>query len=155
MRTSATTAYHFLEAYLNGVAYGVFQTFHGSLSLVDHDFLAEWDSKRKRTRYVAFESKLVGYPATCATYLGSTLDLANDADVQYLHGDGKLLRDGLTHPSPYVNRDTADPGKIVRIVQVTPDALHILLSAAVAYVRKVEIGLGRNPARTVPWLTDF
>jgi hypothetical protein len=69
--------------------------------------------------------------------------------------DGKHLRDGLTHPSPYVNHDTEDPGKIIRIIGITIEQVQSLLSAAVRYVRAVEVGLGHDPSRSVPWLQSL
>jgi len=58
MRTLPTVIYHFLEAYLNGIAYNCFHDFHSSLKLEDHDLLAEWDSTKRRSRFVPFEKNL-------------------------------------------------------------------------------------------------
>ena len=50
MRLVAAAIYHFLEAYLNGIAYNCFQDFHDSLDIADHDMLAEWNHHTRRTR---------------------------------------------------------------------------------------------------------
>lgn len=156
LRTTATAIYHFLEAYLNGTGFGCFQMFHNELELEDHDLLAEWDSKNKCQRFVSFERKLRDYPAICGKYLHKKIDLRADPDFSFLTNEGKLLRDSLTHPSPYVNFDTNDPGKIARIITIQPDQVRQLLESTVSYVRKIEEALGRDPGLSTPWLElDF
>lgn len=156
LRLAATATYRVLEAYLNGIAYSCFQAFHDRLTIPEHDLLAEWDSRRKRPRFVAFEDKLKKYPVLCAQYLQRTLAVEKEPCVYFLLKDGKILRDSLTHPSPYQNFETKDAGKIARIVQINPPQVKQLLECSIQYIRLVETGLGRDPAKSVPWLsTDF
>ena len=152
MRLAAAAIYHFLEAYLNGIAYNCFQDFHDSMGIADHDALAEWNNDMRRVRFTPLERKIKEYPKICAKYAQKEVNLANDKDVEYLLGEGKLLRDALTHPTPFVNSQSTNPTKMQMIGGITPEQIHRLLSASIGYVRKVEIALGHNVARSMPWL---
>jgi hypothetical protein len=68
LRSATTVLYHFLEAYLNGLAFDCTHNFHDKLVPGDHDLLTEWNSKTKRQRFVAFDRKLVEYPKVVGTY---------------------------------------------------------------------------------------
>ena len=153
MRLAAAAIYHFLEAYLNGIAYNCFQDFHDSMNIDDHDLLAEWDSQRKRVRFVSFERKLKEYPAICCKYLQRKADLDADANIAYLLGEGKQLRDALTHPAPFVNFESTNLTKMQMIGRITIDQIERLLFAATGYVLKVEIALGHDVNMSVPWIT--
>ena len=152
LRVIVPAIYNFLEAYLNGIAYNCFQTFHSQIPIKDHDLLCEWDSQDKRIRFVAFERKVKEYPTIYATHLERHLDLGNDRNVEVILGEGKSLRDSFTHPSPYVHPKTLDIEKTRAIVGIRDDQVKRLLKAVVHYVLNVEEGLGRDPRKTVPWL---
>jgi len=59
------------------------------------------------------------------------------AHVDFLLNEGKILRDSLTHPSPYSNYETNDPGKIVRILQMNSDTVGRLFAASIEYVLSI------------------
>jgi len=46
-----------------------------------------------RPSYVTFERKLKEYPKVCGKYIDREVDLADDEDVTYLLGEGKMIRD--------------------------------------------------------------
>ncbi len=156
LRLCATGVYPFLEAYINGVAFACFQGFHSELALADHDFLAEWDSSKRRGRFVSFERKVTDYPAICARYVNRNVNLKDHPSTLFLLGEGKLLRDSLTHPSPYINFETGDLGKIARLITINTDQVLRLITAACEYVLLVEKALGRDPGQSMPSLKyDF
>jgi hypothetical protein len=80
---------------------------------------------------------------------------ADDANIAILRGKGKLLRDALTHPSPFADVDTGTLQKMARVGGVNPDDVRMLIQSAIAYVRSVEKALGRDPLKTMPWLEDL
>jgi hypothetical protein len=97
MRLAAAAIYHFLEAYLNGIAYNCFQDFHDGMNIDDHDLLAEWDSGTRRVRFTSFERKLKEYPTICCKYLQREADLDAEANISYLlqyprQNRGKVVR---------------------------------------------------------------
>jgi hypothetical protein len=152
VRFAAGGVFQFLEAYLNGVAYDCFHTYHDRLSLADHDCLAEWDSKSKRVRYVSFERKLFEYPEIVGRMVGRTVRRQTFKGVRLLDGYGKRLRDALTHPSAYVHVQSGEQEKVSLAVTVNLDIAESLFAAAKDYVLGVETCLGRDPTKTMPWL---
>ena len=151
-RATVTAVYRFVEAYLNGIAYDCFQAFHDTMELTDHDLLAEWDSKGKRTRYVSFERKLKEYPEICGKYIGRKVDLRGDEDVECLLSDGKVLRDGLTHPSPFIYPKKLTLEKIRANIAIYPEQVKGVFRGGARYIWKVENALGRDPKKSAPWL---
>ncbi|MCE5282754.1 MAG: hypothetical protein LLG93_11690 [Deltaproteobacteria bacterium] len=154
LRAALTATYRFLEAYLNGLAYDCFYMFHDGIDIEDHDALGEWNSKSKKIRHVSFERKLRIYPEICGKYLEKAVDFSDDPDADTLLVEGKALRDGLTHPSPFVDPKTQEFEKVVANISIKPEQVKRILLAACKYTKRIEIMLGRDPARSVPWL-DF
>lgn len=153
-RAAVTTIFHFVEAYLNGLAYDCFKQHHDELSIQDHDLLAEWDSKKKRRGYVRFETKLFGYPRIVAKTYGRTLDLSGYPAAKILAKEGKDIRDALTHPSPYVDPKTGAERKIFWATGVGFEAAEQIFNAAREYVLAVERGVGKEPQKTMLWIFD-
>ncbi len=152
LRTAATAIFHFLEAYLNGLAYDCFHSHHDQLSLDDHDLLAEWSSAEKRTRFVAFNKKLFSYPVIVARMEGIKLDFSGCRFAHDLTGYGKEVRDSFTHPSHYIDPKTGSQQKLFFITGVNLALVETILGAAQEYVDYVERSLGRDPKETTPWL---
>lgn len=152
---TVSSVYQCLEAYLNGIAFECFQRFHHTLPIDEHDLLAEWDSRKRKRRFVAFETKVFRYPSLYGRYLGCPVDLRNDADARLLVGDGKSLRDSLTHMSPYVNVEDVEPPKFARLANINIDEVRAILESAVDYMLRVERELGRDPSKSAPWLTPL
>jgi hypothetical protein len=66
----------FIEAYLNGLAYVCFHRNHDALPIEVHDELGEWDSRTKKTKFVAFDRKVFRYPHLVAKTDGRHVDLS-------------------------------------------------------------------------------
>jgi|SRR5208337_393001 len=152
LRSTAVLVFHFLEAYLNGIAYDCFQIYHNSLSLDDHDQLAEWDSARKQRKFVAFEKKVFRYPVIIGRARGRKVDLSACKSAHLLAGQGKELRDSLTHPSPYHDPKTGELRKTTLLTGLRLELVSSVFEAAKDYVLTVEKALGEDPAQSVPWL---
>ncbi len=103
---------------MNGIVFECFRSFHHTLPIDVHDRLAEWDRRKRKRRFIAFETKVFRYPNLYGRYLGRPIDLRDDADAWFLVGDGKSLRDSLTHMSPYVNVEDTEPPKFARFANI-------------------------------------
>ncbi len=152
LRSLTAAVFNFLEAYLNGLAYDCFVIHHDTLPIDDHDILAEWDSKRKKRKYVSFDRKLFEYPKIVARVEGKVVDLSGFAPAHFLARDGKDLRDALTHPSPYLDPATTDYKKSMLFVSLNLPAVEKLVDAAKEYVLNVETHLGHDTKVTVHYL---
>ncbi len=153
-RAALTTTFHFLEAYLNGLAYDCFKQHHDSLPLEDHDLLAEWDSKEKRRKFVSFERKLFEYPRIVAKTYGKELGVSDFKAAKLLANEGKDIRDALTHPSPYVDPKSGVEEKFFWATGAGLEAAGQIFDAAKDYVLAVEKGVGRDPMKTMPWFFE-
>lgn len=153
-RAASTTTFHFLEAYLNGLAYDCFRKHHDDLPIEDQDLLAEWNSKKKKRRYVPFETKLFGYPRVVAKTYGILLDVSDLEAAKLLASEGKDIRDALTHPSPYVDPKSGLEEKLFWVTGVGFDGAEQLFNAAKEYVFAVEKGVGKDPHKTMPWFFE-
>jgi hypothetical protein len=151
LRTASTAIFHFLEAYLNGLAYDCFHLHHDKLSLDDHDLLGEWNSTKKKIRYISFKKKLFCYPAIVAKMEGIKLDLSGRQFANDLAGYAKDIRDALTHPSYYIDPKSGFQEKLVFITGVNLALVEQMFVAAQEYVVFVETSLRRDPKQTT-WL---
>jgi len=154
LRTAATAIFHFLEAYVNGVAYDCFHAHHDRLSLEDHDLLGEWNSADKRVRYVQLRKKLFSYPVIAAKMEGVQVDLSDCRFAHDLAGYGKSVRDALTHPSYYVDPQTGSQEKLLIVTGINLALVEMIFASAQSYVLYVESSMGRDPNNTTPWLSN-
>jgi hypothetical protein len=152
LRTGATVVFHYLEAYLNGLAFDCLVRHHDMLSEADHDLLLEWDRKKARQAFVSFEKKLFKYPLIFGNCLKLKVDLSACKAAHFLASDGKELRDALTHPSPHLDRADRTFRKITLVTTVSFDALEAIFEAAKEYTLTIERALFGLPEETVPWL---
>jgi hypothetical protein len=156
LRPLVTSLFTFVEAYLNGIAYDCFHKHHGNLDLSDHDFLAEWDSQKKRRRFVDFDQKVFKYPTLVARAEGRQIDLSGMQAAHRIIRNGKEVRDALTHPSAHNDPDVHEQKKVTLLAGLTLPALESLYQDMLAYVRFVEGGIGHDPEKSIPWLfNDF
>ena len=153
LRTGLTVVFHFLEAYLNGLAYQCVYDHFDRLSADDRELLTERNAAKGRVRFVSFDRKMREYPSLYAKYGGKEAPPADSAEIQLLIGEGKMVRDSLTHPAPYLD-ESGEPAKLRRLLTVSGDLLRSVLQAAHQWVLVTEQALRGDPALTAPWLLE-
>lgn len=154
LRSVVTALFTFVEAYLNGIAFDCFHKHHDTLELHDHDLLAEWNSQKKRRRFVAFDQKVFRYPVLVARAEGKEIDLSGLQQAHRIVQDGKEVRDAITHPSAHYDPEVHEQKKITLLAGLTLPELESLYRDICDYVRFVEEGIGHEATRSVPWLFD-
>jgi len=154
LRALVTTLFTFMEAYLNGIAFDCFMKNHDRLELDDHDLLGEWNSAKKRRKFVAFDDKVLKYPRVAAKMAGREIDLSAFQPAQRIISEGKDTRDAITHPSAQYDPELQVQKKLTLLAGLTLPALESLYADMCEYVRFVEEGTGNNTAESVPWLFD-
>lgn len=152
LRTGTTVVFHFLEAYLNGLAFDCLLRHHDERSQADHDLLLEWDSKNARRAFVNIEQKLFRYPLIFGKYKNIGVDLSACRAAHFLASDAKELRDALTHPSPHLDRRERSLRKVTLIATINFERLETIFDAAKEYTLTVERTLFGHPEETAPWL---
>jgi hypothetical protein len=99
-----TTSLHFVEAYLNAIAYN-FAYLHSDIREADYGLLLEYDLKKERHRNVGFRTKLIQYPRIITGAAHPPLTESNLPAMAVLLGVGKTYRDAIVHASPRPSED--------------------------------------------------
>lgn len=155
LRSIVTALFTFVEGYLNGIAFDCFQAHHDELELDDHDFLGEWNSKKKQRKFVKFDDKVFGYPRLIAKVKGlPEVDLSAFKPAHRIIKDGKEIRDAITHPSSQYDPDDRTQKKMTLFAGLMLPEMEALYSDICAYVEFVERAIGYDPKKSVPWLYD-
>jgi hypothetical protein len=155
LRGIVTALFTFVEGYLNGIAFDCFQTYHDELERDDHDFLGEWNSKKKQRKFVKFDDKVFGYPRLIAKVKGlPEVDLSAFKPAHRIIKDGKEIRDAITHPSAQYDETDRTQKKMTLFAGLRLPEMEALYTDICAYVEFVERGIGYDPKESVPWLYD-
>jgi hypothetical protein len=152
LHSAATVVFHFLEAYLNGLAFDCLLHHHNELSQDDHDTLIEWDRKKATRRFVSFERKVFRYPMIVGKSHKAKIDLSGCRSAHFIANDAKELCDALTHPSPHFDRTDQTLRKISLIATINLKFVEAIFEAARDYAVTVERALFGKPEETAPWL---
>jgi hypothetical protein len=152
LNTAATLVFHFLEAYLNGLAFDCLIRHHEKLFEDDHDALTEWDRKKNVRRFTSAEKKIFKYPVIVGKCMNVKVDLSGCRAAHFLANDAKELGDALTHPSPHIDREHQTLHKISLVVALNLPFVESIFAAVKDYVLTVEKTLFGKPEETVPWL---
>jgi hypothetical protein len=151
-RASILATLTFVEAYLNGLSYDCLQENHDKLPIDDHDLLGEWDSSKKRRRFVDFKDKVFKYPVIVGRMRGFKVDLSGFKPAHEIAGFAKQFRDALVHPSPFPDPHTRKHEKFIVAVGANRTLAAEILKLALEYAEFVEQKIGNNPKLTAPWL---
>ncbi|SRR5712691_1598259 len=115
---------------------------------------AEWDSGRKRRRFVDFREKVFRYLVVVGRTRGVEVDLSGCKPVHALIDYAKEFRDALVHPSQLIDPKTGHQSKFLIQVGVNSQIVDMVMGDAVAYAMSVEKAIGNDPQQTAPWLYD-
>jgi hypothetical protein len=122
--------------------------------VADHDFLGEWDSTKKRRKFVSFDQKVFRYPVVVANAVGRQLDLSGLRPAHRIVQDGKEVRDAITHPSAHFDPTTRDQKKMALLAGLTLTGMESLYQDISEYVLFVERGIGHDANQSATWLFD-
>lgn len=164
LRTAVLSAFYFVEAYLNGVAFDFYFRMKGDRQLSDEDTdrLGEYDSQRNRERWLSFRDKMLQYPKIVLGGLKDPpLTESNCDEMKILLEEARTLRDSLVHNSPKIELEVVDGkrqliGKKVRsIIDVKFGEVTKIVDASVGYVKKLEALLqAHGHRRKMDWLFE-
>ena len=101
VRAAIISAFNFVESYLNGLAFDFLATIRRTLPERERDLLAEWDSVRKRQKYVRFREKAVQYPRIILNRKTPPFTESSCVSLKVLI-EHIGLRDAVVHSSPKV-----------------------------------------------------
>ena len=155
------SAFYFIEAYVNGVAFDFcYRTGDSSkLTVEQRELLCEWDSKLDREKWVSFRNKLLQYPKVILGLNAPPLTETNCEEIRVLAAEAKEIRDSLVHNSPRVELTPVGGkyyaiGKKVRAVMgLKLDDATRIVDSAVKLPKKINCMLG-NRAYKLDWLIE-
>jgi hypothetical protein len=150
LRTAVLSAYYFVEAYLNGIAFDYHYRNGELLAQRDKDLLMEWDSQANRQKFVSFEAKIKGYQKLILK-TSTGLDSSNCRELKILLGDAREIRDAIVHQSPKTTESKLISDKVRNLLSLDLGIAEEVVDSAVEFVKKLNERLGSNGI-DVNWL---
>jgi hypothetical protein len=146
LRTAILSAFYFVEAYLNGIAFDFTLRCRQELAQEIQDELYEYDSKKKRERWLALRNKMLQYPKIILNLGDPPLVEDNCQEMRILLSEAKTFRDSIVHQSPKPDFDTKEFTKLRAFTGLHLAEASTIVDAAVSYVSKVNKILGDQGA---------
>jgi hypothetical protein len=153
VRTAILSAYYFVEAYLNGIAFDFHYHHADELEEKHSDLLMEWDSTRKKTRFVSFEKKITEYPKIILGLQHPKITETTSPNLKVLSSDAKELRDAIVHQSPKGQDLTDMPSKVKSLSEADLAKTTEVVDAAVRLVKELNASLGPH-GMFLDWLHE-
>jgi len=151
LRTSLLSAFYFVEAYLNGIAFDFHYRKARTLPTQISDLLLEWDSQNRRQTFVSFERKVKEYPKIIMGAKLPPLTISNCPSLALLLGNAKEYRDSIVHQSPKITDVAQGATKVRMMLELRLPQVTEIVDAAVDFVIKLNGALGAE-AFPIPWL---
>lgn len=144
LRTALLSAFYFVEAYLNGVAYDFYYKHKGTLSIKERDLLLEWDSQRNKRSLVSFGKKINEYPKIILKCQQPPLTFGNSDCLKVLLSEGKEMRDSIVHQSSKTVDLAKLPEKVKWLLSIQFDSVTPVVDAAVGFTKELNALLGKD-----------
>ena len=151
MRTAILSAFYFVEAYLNGVAFDFYYRNEQKLSAEEKEQLLEWNFGRNQRSFVSFEKKVLNYPKIIMRKQHPPLTTTNSKELKVLMGDAKEFRDSIVHQSPKTDDVLKTPEKVVWMMSLRMGHVTEVVDAATRFVRELNALLGKE-GMPLDWL---
>lgn len=153
VRTSVLSAFYFVEAYFNGIAYDFAFRERATLSQREAEALLECDWKTKKERWISFKEKAYQYPKIIMRLQHPPFTESNCAELKILLAESKEIRDAIVHQSPRPDPQKVRSNKMKWMIALKVDDATRIVDAAIAYVRKVNQAIGSQGIR-LDWLLE-
>lgn len=151
LRATASAAFYFIEAYMNGLAYDHYVKKKNRLDEDSKRMLTEWDESGNKPKYLSLRNKLLQYPRIILGEEHPPLTESNTPEIGLVCGNAKLLRDAIVHASPQPDRATLEPSKEAMLFNPDFEEVQSLVDSAVSLVRKVELVV-RGTDKGLSWM---
>ena len=146
-------ALNFVEAYLNGLAADHFADNEGTLDQETKDVLADWDSARRRPKYLSLRDKALQYPRTILGLEHPPLQENNCPELAFVTSTARNIRDAIVHPSAVPDKGPFNPRENL-LYSITFGDVEKVVDSAVALVRKIRGVIYPDGPVLIDWLQD-
>lgn len=143
-RATASAAFYFVEAYLNGLAYDHYISVGSRLDDEARKKLTEFDGKQNRPSYLSLRDKLLQYPKIILRAEHPPLQENNCPELDFICNTAKELRDSIVHASPRPDPESLKPTKETYLFNTSFEEVQRIVDKAIALVRKLEVTVGGN-----------
>jgi hypothetical protein len=153
LHSTVTTAYYFVEAYLNGIAFDYYFKNKDILNEESRSLLTEWDYRADRPKYISFRDKLVKYPRIILGVQHSPLQPNNCSEMEFIATKAKILRDSIVHSSPALDLKSIEMTKEKEFFQIDIGDAEEIVDKSITLVKKIEMAVFGNDKRLF-WLRE-
>jgi ribosome-associated translation inhibitor RaiA len=152
-RATLVSVFNFIECFLNGLAYEYYLNNEKQLSQAVKDQLREWDSAKKKPKYLNFRDKLLIYPKIITASTHPPVQESHCPEMKILVEQIKLVRDAIAHASPGPHPEGWGDGKEQKLLNPDPVELNNAVDAAIGLARRLSLACGHSPDRLL-WIED-
>lgn len=152
-RATVTTAFFFVEAYLNGLAADYYSKNRDRLDAKTKALLTEWDSVQKKNKYLSLRDKALQYPRIILGTQHSPLQENNCQELKFMVNKAKDLRDAIVHASALPDLESYNQEKESVVFNINYAEVVQVVDNAIALVRRLETTIYGNDKRLF-WLID-
>lgn len=142
LRTATLSAFYFVEAFLNGVAFDFCYLNGNDLSEEDKDILLERITLKNKRGLVSFERKATQYLKIMLNLQHPPLTESNCAPLKFLLTEAKELRDAIVHQSPKVQESSGQAEKLKWMLSLQLEQVTKTVDSAVQFVKIVNETMG-------------
>ena len=150
-RATISAAFYFVESYINGVACHYLASAGSAIDQKTKDYMSEWDSVRKRPKFIRTRDKLVHYPRVVLGLDHPPLQENNCPELAFITTKAKQLRDSIVHASPIPDPASLLPEKEAAVYSLKFLDVEQTVDNAIELVSKIEAVVHGNLEFT-PWL---
>ncbi|OFW27798.1 MAG: hypothetical protein A3H27_09385 [Acidobacteria bacterium RIFCSPLOWO2_02_FULL_59_13] len=140
-RATVATAFYFVEAFLNGLAFDYVCNHEDMRDQKTRTSLTEWDDTKKKWRPLSFRDKVLEYTKIISGFVHPPLQESNCPELAYMVDIGKKVRDSIVHPSGWPNPNTGEFEKTHVLLNLEWEEVERVVDSAIGLVRKIEKAL--------------
>ena len=148
-----TSAFYFVEAYLNGIAFDYYIANEAKLDDQTKMILTEWNPTMNRPRYLTLRDKALQYPRIILGSINPPLQESNCPELAFIIGRATFLRNAVVHASPKLNLETFVIEKQQVLSNIDFGEVERIVDNAATLVRKLETAV-RGDDKRLFWLHE-
>ncbi len=152
LRATVLAAFHFVEAYLNGLAFDYYILKEKDVSEETKTLLFDWNPKTNKPRYLSLRDKALQYPKIVLGLKEPPLQESNCHELKYIL-EALEVRHRLTHISPKREFERVAADHEAHFYIVNSSEVENIVDSCIAFVREID-NLLHSKSLSLHWLHD-
>lgn len=137
LRATVLLAFHFVEAYLNGLAFDYYASNQNRLTDETKSLLFDWNYKTDRPRYLSLRDKALQYPKIILGLAHPPLHEDNCSELRNIL-DAVEVRHRITHISPKREFERANVDEQTQVYSVQLKDVERIIDSCIDLVRRID-----------------